>query len=368
MTGSGASRLDTAAALKSAHGVARDARRSAASVKVEIIRDLAAVAVDALDDRSQSSLFDRIDWFRRTWAHCPPGRTPIIARATTGRGAAWLFLAQGAPHRAVALASWYTLAYRPVFTGDPDTATQSQMLTALARSLRAEVGRITLEHVPADTAAQLAQSFAPAHWLAVRTPQVAHWTVDVAGKSFAQYWTERPGQLRSTVKRKAAKTALAIAILDRFDEAAWADYAAVYADSWKPDEGSLPFLHAMAQAEGTAGRLRLGLARADGHAIAAQLWTVDHGIAIIHKLAHRSGSDALSPGTILSKALFEHVIDRDRVDKIDFGTGDDRYKADWMNDRAMLERVELYNLTDPHGLAGATRAKAGLLVDRLRAR
>nr|MBA3897983.1 GNAT family N-acetyltransferase [Sphingomonadaceae bacterium] len=182
------------------------------------------------------------------------------------------------------------------------------------------------------------------------------------------YWAARPGELRSTVKRKGAKAAMAIAIHGRFDEVAWRDYESVYAESWKPGEGSTAFLRDMAEAEGEAGALRLGIGKIEGEAVAAQLWTVDHGRAIIHKLAHREGLGEHSPGTLLSAAMFEHVIDRDNVGTIDFGTGDDGYKADWMDARAPLFTLSLYNPGRAAGLAGAARAKAAALVAKLRSR
>ena len=76
--------------------------------------------------------------------------------------------------------------------------------------------------------------------------------------------------------------------------------------------------------------MRMGLARHEGEVVAAQMWTVDHGTAYIHKLAHLESAKPLSAGTILTAALFEHVIDRDKVAWVDFGTGDDPYKRDWM--------------------------------------
>ena len=51
--------------------------------------------------------------------------------------------------------------------------------------------------------------------------------------------------------------------------------------------------------------LRLGLARHVGAVIAAQFWTVENGVAYIHKLAHRESAKPLSAGTTLSAALFE---------------------------------------------------------------
>ena len=57
---------------------------------------------------------------------------------------------------------------------------------------------------------------------------------------------------------------------------------------------------------------------------------MENGTAYIHKLAHLESAKPISPGTTLSAALFEHVIDRDNVTLVDFGTGSDSYKADWM--------------------------------------
>ena len=77
-------------------------------------------------------------------------------------------------------------------------------------------------------------------------------------------------------------------------------YEDVYEKSWKPTEGSPAFLRALAEAEGKAGTLRLGLALASGKPVAAQFWLVENGEATIHKLAHReSGAQASSLRSIL---------------------------------------------------------------------
>jgi Acetyltransferase (GNAT) domain len=340
-------------------------------VKGEIFRDLGdvdSVAKGMLGRDTQSSLFDRLDWLRRTAAICRPMDRPLVVRARAEGSDAWLFLAETAPGRATGLTSWYTLAFRAIFTGEPDERSQRAMLTAIARRLRPRLATIVLDHVPDNDADLLAASFRRGGWVAFVTPQVANWSVAVTGKDFATYWAERPGQLRSTAKRKAAKAAMDIEIVDRFDETVWNDYAAIYDASWKPEEGSLDFVRAMALDEAAAGALRMGVARIDGQPVAAQLWTVDHGIAIIHKLAHREDAAHLSPGTILSRAMFEYVIDCDRVARIDFGTGDDGYKADWMNDRAMRMRVELCNLRRFAGLFAAAKAQARALAARLATR
>lgn len=102
-------------------------------------------------------------------------------------------------------------------------------------------------------------------------------------------------------------------------------------------------LRAFVEAEGAAGRLRLGVARAEGIAVAAQCWSVENSVAYIHKLAHLESHRQLSAGTTLSARLFSHVIDTDRVNLVDFGTGDQIYKADWMEAVRPRFRVDCLN-------------------------
>jgi CelD/BcsL family acetyltransferase involved in cellulose biosynthesis len=98
------------------------------------------------------------------------------------------------------------------------------------------------------------------------------------------------------------------------------------------------------------------------------LWLVENGEATIHKLAYAEYAKAMSPGTILGMAMFRHAIDVDRVQRIDYGNGDEAYKADWMAERRMLSRILAFNPRTPRGLVGAARRKASNLAARLRSR
>ena len=102
------------------------------------------------------------------------------------------------------------------------------------------------------------------------------------------------------------------------------------------------FLRELAKQESAAGCLRLGIAYIDGQPAAAQFWTVENGIALIHKLSHDERFISASPGTLLSAALFQHVIDIDRVQEIDFGTGSDAYKREWMEEMRPRYRLEMF--------------------------
>lgn len=221
---------------------------------------------------------------------------------------------------------------------------------------------MTVSPMRGSAAKAMLSAFRKSGWHGDLDAMSVRWTADVTDKSFAEYWAARPGSLRSTFKRKSAKAGLECGILTSFDDDAWAAYENVYAASWKPTEGSMPFLEDMARNESAQGTLRLGIALKDGEPIAAQLWTVENGVALIHKLAYRSDARDLSPGTILSEAMFRHVIDVDKVDTIDFGTGDDPYKADWMDHSEPLYRLTLFNPASFDGLGGLIRTRLAALV------
>ncbi|MGE3396248.1 MAG: GNAT family N-acetyltransferase [Sphingomonas sp.] len=329
------------------------------SVNIELYDDLDAVARDAagaLDRSSRTNIYERLDWYRLIAAYCPPPGTLLVARASSGDKAAWLFLSVQ-DRQATAFAAWYSL--RVGIAGNR----QDDVMTAIARTLRNR-GLASIELAPVEEAEPLAAALRAAGWVVRVDPKTANWRIDTGGMNFADYWASRPGKLRSTFKRRAKAANLDIEIHDRFDPDAWAAYEAVYRASWKPEEGSFPFLRALAEQEGAAGALRLGIARLQGEPVAAQLWLVENGEATIHKLAYAESAKSLSPGTILGEAMFRHALDVDRVKTIDYGTGDEAYKAEWMAERRTLWRVAAYNPRTIRGLFGAVRARVAKLAGR----
>lgn len=338
------------------------------AAEVKLFDCLEAVTEDAagmLDRAATLSLFDRLAWFRLTLAHCPPPGRLLVARAAEGQARAWLFLAED-KGAARALASWYTLDFGAIVQR-ADPAQERTLLAALATKLRSAPPRLgRIELAPLSRPAALEAALRQAGWLVRPNAATTNWRVRVAGVTFDEYWAHRPGRLRETVRRHAARAALETVVYRCFDATAWAEYEQVYAASWKPEEGSRAFLRDLAVTEGAAGTLRLGIARKDGIAVAAQLWLVENGTATIHKLAHVEAARVLSPGTLLSAAMFRHVIDGDTPEWIDFGTGDDAYKADWMDERRTLYRIEAFNPASLAGLAAAAHTGLGSLARRLR--
>jgi hypothetical protein len=284
--------------------------------------------------------FDRAPWFDLLAAHGFAGRGRFDAHGHADATTAWLPLRIEKPGHLAGLANWYSFAIRPLYRGNGN---QSGALLDLFHALRADAARLSLYPVRDEEQQEIAATMRSAGWWVKATPAGdRHW-LDLSDMDHDGWWESRPGALKNTVKRKAKKGVVDLALFTTFDADAWADYEAVYAASWKPEEGHPALLRAFAEAESARGNFRMGLAGIEHEPVAAQFWTVEDGTAFIHKLAHVEDSLKASPGTLLSAALFRHVIEVDGVKRVDFGTGNDGYKRDWMNRHDPLWRIEAFN-------------------------
>lgn len=325
-----------------------------------------AVAGKKLDRSVQKSLFDRLDWVQQLHEYCVSDHEPVIVNSSENDAQAWMYLMKTGLGRYDGLANWYNFTFRPVFTGNFDEVTKLALLAKIASDLRKTSHHVEMFPVPEeDQSASLTErAFEQAGWVVFKAKADDNHILTVNGRTFDKYWAERPGQLRNTVRRKAKKNIVTTRIETRFSDEHWNDYLHVYKNSWKPEEGSPDFLKSLAQREAEAGCLRLGLAYIDGQPVAAQFWTVENGEALIHKLAHIQDATKSSPGTLLSVALFQHVIDVDRVDLVDFGTGNDPYKRDWMESSRPRYRLEMFWPNNPLSWLPILKHYASGLVGR----
>ncbi|MDO9361328.1 MAG: GNAT family N-acetyltransferase [Sphingopyxis sp.] len=329
---------------------------------------------DAARSAGFASPFDRSAWFDLLAAHGFAGQGRYDAQGRADNVAALLPLRVEKRGHLVGLTNWYSFAIRPLyselFSGESrgpvaeqaDASAQTlgpgfrrgtirlgaeierhAALTDLFAKLRKDAARLSLYPVRDDEREAIGSALRGAGWwVQIIAAGDRHW-LDLGDMDHDAWWASRPGALRNTVQRKAKKGIVDIQLLTAFDPGSWAAYEQIYAASWKPEEGHPALLRAFAEAEGVGGRLRMGIARIDGIPVAAQYWTVEDGTAFIHKLAHIEDSLKASPGTLLSAALFRHVIEVDGVKRIDFGTGNDAYKRDWMNRHEPLWRIEAFN-------------------------
>ena len=293
----------------------------------------------------------------------------MMPQARIGDASAVLPLVRDADDgRLTALANYYSFSYAPVFESADDMSVREALLRQIARGLRGAVGRIGLYPLidnDGDAMPELLRrAFAAAGWIALLTDQNSNYMVDINGRSFDTYWKARPGALRTSVKRKGRAARYEFEIHRGISEGLWEDYCSVYAASWKNAEPYPNMIHAIATDAVQRDALRLGIARRAGRAVAAQLWTIDGSTACIHKIAHDNAEDTHSPGTLLSHHMFAHMIDHEKVSRIDYGTGDNAYKRDWMERTRPMLRLDCFDPKKASQWMPALRTRISQLVRR----
>lgn len=300
--------------------------------------------------------FAQIPWFRLLEQ---AGQRPVLAVAQQEEAALCLPLIRSAAGLQV-LTNWYAFTWTPLATPGAPAA----LLTELAADLAQDAPCLVLDKLPDENgiASLLEQAFRDTGWFVLREAVDSNHYLTVAGRTFADYLATRPGPLRTTLKRKAKKVELRLA--RSFDAVDWAIYEEIYRNSWKPEEGDPALLRRFAEHESQAGHYLFGMALADGVPVAAQFWTVEGGVAYIHKLAHLESAQPLSPGTTLTAALLAEVIDRDRVSEVDFGTGNDGYKADWMEAVRPRYRLTCLRPASPRNWPAIVKGTIRKLVSR----
>jgi ribosomal protein S18 acetylase RimI-like enzyme len=166
-----------------------------------------------------------------------------------------------------------------------------------------------------------------------------NWILRLHGQSYEAYMAARPAQLRNTIARKKRKLEREHGYEIRLftgDEVpqAMPDYYVVYHASWKQNEiSNAGFQDCFVEDFSMAGWSRLAILYIKGQPVAAQLWFVHHDKASIFRLAYDKAWRQYSTGSILTSFLMEYVIETDKVREIDFLTGNDAYKQDWMSER-----------------------------------
>jgi len=171
-----------------------------------------------------------------------------------------------------------------------------------------------------------------------------NWIHHTKGQSFNEYMAQRPSQLRNTIKRKKNKLErehdykITLFTGNQVQQGL-VGYHFAYSASWKANEQCLALLDALAINLSKPNWTRLAVLTINGQAAAAQLWFVVQGKASIFRLAYDEQWKCYSPGSILTEYLMQYVIDVDKVDEIDFLTGNEPYKQDWMTERRERFRV-----------------------------
>jgi len=266
------------------------------------------------------------------------------------------------------LANYYSLEFQPVFT--EACSDRRAALDAIFDCIAAERPRwrglsFGPLHPSGDMDALIAGAARRAGF-AVRTRAMhENYTAAVTPGDFDSYRRTLPSRLRNTLDRRGKKAARLHAVefvyADRYDPALVADYHRVYERSWKLPERHDTFIDAMCRVLAETGCLRLALLYFDGHPVAAQIWLIAGGRGTIYKLAHDEDYRSCSPGSLLTEAAARAAIEQDRVEGLDFGAGEESYKASWMTANAAFRQVEAVQWRTPGGCARLLRWAASRL-------
>lgn len=284
------------------------------------------------------SLFFSRPWFENLTAALDEDQALVLACVVAGDNVlAILPLIKSVGHTWHALKHRYTTHYSLLLAD----AEQPQVLACLAQGLNAlPLRSLLLEPVADDDRhiTGLQRSLEAVGYRCERLFRLYNWIYRVQRQSYADYMATRPARLRNTIARKQRKLArehgYEIRLFTGNDvPQAMSEYHAVYTASWKANEQYVAFLDGMVVDFSRRGWSRLAILDVKGRPVAAQLWFVVGDKASIFRLAYDEAWKPYSPGSILTSFLMEYVINIDGVEEIDFLTGNDAYKRDWMSDR-----------------------------------
>jgi len=347
--------------------------------------NLDAVALHAgLDVEQAPDLFHTLPWFQHLHrCGIAPSEGLAVARVATpdGRGFLLPLQRQRGARAAVfglsltSLSNYYSSLYGAI--GKPEACTP-EACRALARSLRSEVAdSAVLDLQPLDAQGPLMANLPAAlqaEGYAVDTYFCfGNWYLPVEGRTWAQIEAGLPSRQRNTIKRARKKLSGAGAWTLKIHhepgaelEQAIADYQAIYARSWKQPEPFKEFVPGLCRWAAARGWLRLGVVRLDDTPIAAQIWFVQQRKALIFKLAYDETYRQLSAGSVLTADLMCHAIDVDHALEVDYLTGDDAYKADWMTHRRERRGLVAFRKTAIRGIMAGIRHRLGKVALRFR--
>jgi hypothetical protein len=334
---------------------------------------VAGLAPEAAD----SDFFYSLAWFANLAEHgLPQGNEAryVLVRDCSQRAAMCLPL-QTTGDGVSSLSNFYSSLFGPIVWG-PLTLGDAALWNALATHLRQHqppYAQMTFQPLDVESACYLGLQTSLRRTGFAVDPYFCfgNWYLRVDSRSFATYAQTLPSALRNSIARGQRRLTRhgdwAIHIQcaeDYLLENSIAEFVQVYQRSWKHAEPHPEFIPGLARTAAAQGWLRLGVLTLQGQAIAAQLWLVRNGKASIYKLAYVEGFERFSAGSVLTHALMEHVLDADHVQEVDYLTGDDAYKRDWMSHRRERRGIVAFDLRTCKGLWAAARHFGGRWLKR----
>jgi hypothetical protein len=281
------------------------------------------------------------------------------------------------PNGLASLCNFYSGVFGPIELRIIDAEFAQRATQELCQQLRRRPLPAEINISPIDTDsrffANMVTGLAATGYFADSYFCFGNWFLPCAGVSFADYFAQRPSRVRNTVTRARHRlgragdwqifihTETGAALTSAID-----DFERIYRLSWKPEEAYPQFIRELCLLAATRGSLRLGILSLNGAAIASQIWFVENKKAMIFKLAYDPDAARHSPGSILTASLMAHVLDQDAVAEVDYLSGDDAYKKEWMTHRRERHGIVAFDWRTLRGLSGLLRHQLGRIFRRVR--
>jgi hypothetical protein len=279
-----------------------------------------------------------------------------------------------APRVLQSLTNYYTPFFSPILSSD--TEHLDEIIRTLVSALwddRHSFDVFELRCMDPATAAYplLIQALQQAGLVVQAYFQFGNWYLEVNGRSYAEYFASLSSVLKKNIPyqtRRLERThRVDIRLIAGKDglEQALNDYERVYNASWRNQERYPDFIRGLAETTVGIGNLRLGLLYVDEVPAAVQFWLVHGGGASIYKIAYDDHYAKLSLGTVLTAHMMQHMIDVEKVTVVDYLSGDDDYKKDWMSHRRERWGILAINPNSIRGAMQVVRHVGGRLARQM---
>jgi hypothetical protein len=299
-----------------------------------------------------------------------PARTPVALLPMRSPSRSSL---RFRPRTLCSLTNFYTTHYAPLLNSSADLPSVLHSLALAIRHDSPAWDVIDLQWLDSDSLifSEFQTAFRDAG-MAVQTYFCSgNWYYPVNGRSYGEYLDSLRSSVRNIAKSKnkkierSGRARVEITTGSEGLESAIESYRRIYASSWKVSEPYPRFIPCFIRSLAKEGWLRLGVVHIDDQPAAAQIWIICNGKASIYKIAYDKRFADLSVGTFLTTRMMERALDIDKVREVDYLSGDDKYKQDWMSHRRERWGIRAMNPRTPRGLLAIARHVGGRAIKRM---
>lgn len=276
------------------------------------------------------------------------------------------------PQTLSSLSNYYTPFYLPLYSHSQYSPSLLEILARAICTDRPGWDVVDLKWLDPEAPlfSEMQRAFRSAGMIVQSYFCAGNWYLPVNSRSYREYFESLRSSVRNIARSKnkkierSGRARVEIVTGSTGLEAAIHAYERIYASSWKVPEPYPQFVPGLIRTCASEGCLRLGTVYIDGDPAASQVWITTNGKASIYKIAYDRRFTDLSVGTFLTTRMMEYALDVDKVSEVDYLTGDDSYKKDWMSHRRERWGLLAINPYTPRGALAIARHIGGRAVKR----